>query len=767
MYLPNLYYRIYNKTAIFPLLLTNYFMKTKRYLIILLLLYFFPYAIYCQDIYVSKIGNDANPGTKEKPVSTLSAAQKLIRQYKAINDLPDGGLNVWISAGEYEQREAFVLNENDSGEPGKPIVWRAEKGQAVHINGGLRIPIEKFTALTDKKIIQKLKPGISSRIVQVRLQTLGIANFGKHAQYGHGHAVKEAPIELFFNYKPMTLARYPNEGFMKIGKVIDAGSVPRTGDYSERGAVFNYTDSRHKSWAGQKGIWFQGTFNYGFADDMIEVESIDTTQNQVKLASPHLYGVASGKDFQHYFAQNILSELDIAGEWYLDRDSGILYLFPPEDLKTATIHISLLEDPVVCLEGVSHLIFRDLTVEMGRGIGIYIERGTNNQIAGCTVRNVGTNGIFMGHGAHQTFPHLTADDYEGFPISRKIGNLQGHIYKYSTWDRQAGTFHKILSCDVYNTGSGGIYLSGGSKRKLISGHNVVENCKVHDYNRRNKFLWAGINIDGCGNRIAHCEIYNSDWQGIFVHGNEHVFEYNHIHHVTLNSDDTSPWYIGRNPSSRGNILRHNYFHDCGSANRMNMGIYCDDSSTGVTIEGNVFVNMQTNHGVLFTNTGWDLTMKNNIVVNPLTYTAAISAHYYTWAKVHAEPMFGDKGLLRKRLLQEVNILEPPYSTQYPELKDYLDPIIEGQEWEGMRSRRNIVADNVIVGSKTATIHLMGGQYAVCEDRDNLNLSVDPGFIDFKNGNFQLRPDALVFKKIPHFKPIPFDKMGLYVDEFRK
>ena len=742
-------------------------MKTTHGLILLFLLCFFWQTLYSQDIYVSKTGNDSNPGTKEKPVATLTAAQNLIRQYKSIHDLPDGGLNVWISAGEYEQRQAFVLNENDGGEPGKPITWRAEKGQEVHITGGMRIPGEKFTALTAKQIIKQLRPGVASRLVQVNLKTLGVSDFGKHAQYGHGHAVKEAPLELFFNHQPMTLARYPNQGFMKIGKVIDPGSVPRTGDYNERGAVFTYTDPRHKAWAGLKDIWFQGTFNYGFADDMIPVAAIDTSRNQVKLAAPHLYGVASGKDFQQYFAQNILSELDTAGEWYLDRASGILYLFPPGELQTATVHISLLADPIVCLEGVSHLVFRDVTVEVGRGIGIYMERGAHNLIAGCTVRNVGTNGIFMGQGAQQTFPHLTIDDYEGVPISRKIGNLQGHIYKYSTWERQAGTNHGILSCDVYNTGSGGIYLSGGSKRKLIPGHNVVENCKVHDYNRRNKFLWAGINIDGCGNRIAHCEIYNSDWQGIFVYGNEHVFEYNHIHHVTLNSDDTSPWYIGRNPSSRGNIVRYNYFHDCGSANRMNMGIYCDDSSTGVTVEGNVFVNMQTSHGVLFSNTGWDLTMKNNIIVNPMTYTAEISAHYYTWAAVHAVPMFGEKGLLRKRLLQEVNILEPPYSTHYPELKDYLNPIIEGKEWEGMRSKRNVVADNVIVGSKEKPVHLLGGQHAVCEDRNNLVISSDPGFVDFKNGNFQLRSDAQVFKMIPHFKPIPFDKMGLYADEFRK
>jgi len=34
-------------------------------------------------------------------------------------------------------------------------------------------------------------------------------------------------------------------------------------------------------------------------------------------------------------------------------------------------------------------------------------------------------------------------------------------------------------------------------------------------------------------------------------------------------------------------------------------------------------------------------------------------------------------------------------------------------------------------------------------------------------NFQLEPDSIVFAKIPGFQPIPFEQIGLYVDEFRR
>lgn len=50
--------------------------------------------------------------------------------------------------------------------------------------------------------------------------------------------------------------------------------------------------------------------------------------------------------------------------------------------------------------------------------------------------------------------------------------------------------------------------------------------------------------------------------------------------------------------------------------------------------------------------------------------------------------------------------------------------------------------------------------------ENMVLDHDPGFVDATAGNFQLKPDAEVFARLPGFQPIPFQKMGLYADELR-
>ncbi len=719
------------------------------------------------NFYVSPSGADKNPGTKELPVSTFTAARDLVRQYKAVHAFPTDGITVWVSGGEYYQQSPIVLDDNDSGMPGSPVVWRAVEGEKVSITGGISIPAEAFHKITDQSVLKRLTHEAAQQVRCANLKELGITNFGAIQRVGHGVSISAAPMELFFNHEPMVLARYPNEGFIPIGEVIDGGSIPRTGDYSNRGATFKYNDDRHAVWAGDDDVWFQGTFDNGYASDQIRVEKIDPVKKQVKLSEPHLYGVRSGAPYQHYYALNILDELDIPGEYYLDRKTGILYFWPPSDLKKGAIGISMQEEPLVCMEGVSHLVFRDFTIEYGRGMGLYMERGENNLIAGCSILNFGTAGICIGQGAKQTFPGVTVDDYDGVPASRIIGSYSTHIYKYTTWNRMAGSNHRILSCNVYNTGAGGIILSGGNKRTLVHGNNVVENCKIHDYNRRCKFRWAGVSVDGCGNKVSHCEIYNSDFHGIFSIGPEHLFEYNNIHHVTMNSDDVSAWYTGRDPSDRGLVVRYNYFHDCGNPTHMTMGVYCDDSTAGVTVFGNVFYNMHNSYGVLYSNSGRDLTMKNNIIITPQDYTIELSPHYYTWFKGKASTLFGKGMLFDQRLLKDINIKEPPYSDRYPELVNYMDVIVEGEEWEGMRTCRNVLSTNVIIGGNEKLIRIRQNGSGVFENVNNFQTKDDPGFVDFKGGNFMLRQDSEVFKILPDFQPVPFDKMGLYIDGFRK
>jgi parallel beta-helix repeat protein len=734
-----------------------------KYLILLII---FVNICFSQEFYISKSGNDNNNGSKEKPFLTIEKAIESVRLLKKTNGQSQN-ITVWLRAGKYNLNKSIELKEMDSGENGFYIEYRSFPNEKVVITGSCELDPMKIMKVHDDKILSRIPKEARKYIVGYDLKADGLLNYGEHNQIGHGLSVSSAPMELFINDQIMKLAQYPNDSYIMIGKVIDPGSVPRIKDYSNRGGIFEYTDSRHARWTKAEDLWLQGTFKYGFADDKIKVESIDTIKKQVKLSSPHLYGIGSGENFNHYIALNLLEEIDTPGEYYIDRKNGILYLYPPQDLSKTEISVSLLEKPIISLVDVSNIRISGITIENGRGIGIYIESGNGNIISGCTVRNMGTSGIFMGQGAMQLSKGVTIDeDYSGEAISGQIGNLQGQLYNNTTWDRRGGKNHKIISCDVYNTGCGGIYLSGGSKKDLILGNCLVENCKVHDYNRRTKFLWSGINVDGCGNIVRNNEIFNSDYQGIYVHGNEHIFEYNYIHNVAENSNDVSGWYTGRDPSDRGNIIRYNYFENIGRPDRKwTMGVYFDDAACDALVEGNVFYNAGS-YGAVYSNAGQDLIIRNNIFIDINGPVLQLKSMWWDFASDSGnwKYYFGESGIYRKRLTKSLDIKKPPYSEKYPNLINWIDLTTDGKTYYGMYPERNKFENNVLFKCEE-TIRMVG-KNAKFELGNNLIVHSDPGFIDYSGKNFKLRENSMVFKEISEFKQIPFEKIGLYEDEFR-
>ena len=60
----------------------------------------------------------------------------------------------------------------------------------------------------------------------------------------------------------------------------------------------------------------------------------------------------------------LLEEIDRPGEWYLDRGSGILYLYPPADPDEAIVEIGMLSAPMVVMDGVADVHLEGLTFDL-------------------------------------------------------------------------------------------------------------------------------------------------------------------------------------------------------------------------------------------------------------------------------------------------------------------------------------------------------------------------------------------------------------------
>ena len=553
------------------------------------------------ELYVAPDGNDTNPGTRAAPLKTLEAARDAIRKLKSEQPQLAGGATVWLRGGVYRITKTFELDERDSGTQDAPIVYRACENERVCLSGGRELDPAAFRPVADPAVLQRLPEVSRGEVFQVDLKAQGISDFGRMAPRGFGRPYVSAGLEPFFNDQPLRLARWPNQRVVKIGKVLDKGSEPRNGDFSNRGAKFTYDYDRPERWKQAEDIWLSGLFAYGYADDSIKVRAIDTQEKTITLADAHVYGVMSGYSgaaLRAYYALNLLEEIDEPGEWFLDRQRGILYLWPPGPMANAKISVSLLEEPMVALEGASHVVLRGLTFEVSRGIGVYIERGTSNVIAGCTLRNLGIVAVCIGQGS-QPDPRpcggwaldIAAEKGEVVaiePVSRQLGDLAHALYGNTTWNRQAGTNHGVVGCDIYNTGAGGVSLGGGDRKTLTPAGNYVLNCHIHDFNRLDRSYRAGVNIDGVGNRIAHCLIHDAPNNAILLWGNDHVVEYNEVHHACLWADDMGVFYTGRDPSQQGSVLRHNFFHHNGGHRGGTCTVYLDDGACGVTAFGNVF-----------------------------------------------------------------------------------------------------------------------------------------------------------------------------------
>jgi len=459
---------------------------------------------YCAQIefFVSPQGNDINPGTKALPFETFEAARDAVRT----SDHRQQRI-VWLRGGVYELDSPLILTAEDSGSPGKPVVYRAWPREKVRIVGGKQVI--GWQPVVDRATLRRLVPEARSQVLQVDLKAIGIEQYG---------TPKGGGLELFFDDKPMTPARWPNEGFVKIAGLVEPDTVNVRGTKGSKTGKFMYAGDRAKRWAEENDVWVHGYWFWDWSDERHKVESIDTEKRIISVAAPyHGYGYRVG---QWFYAMNILAELDTPGEWYLDRKTGILYFWPPSPVEDGHPVVSA-TDTLVSLSNVSNVTIRDITLEACRGTAIVMNKCVNTHIAGCVLRNLGSRAVRI----------------------------------------EGGNNDSVAACDIYGTGAGGISLQGGDRPSLAAGGHLAENNHIHHYGRWTRMYTPAISINGVGNRAAHNLIHDAPHMAISFGGNDHVIEFNEIHNVCLESNDAGAIYAGRDWTMRGTVIRHNYLHE--------------------------------------------------------------------------------------------------------------------------------------------------------------------------------------------------------------
>ncbi|MDH7571546.1 MAG: right-handed parallel beta-helix repeat-containing protein, partial [Armatimonadota bacterium] len=310
-----------------------------------------------------------------------------------------------------------------------------------------------------------------------------------------------------------------------------------------------------------------------------------------------------------------------------------------------------------------------------------------------------------------------------------------------------GTGHRVVSCDVHDVGEAGISVEGGDRRTLTPARHEVLNNHVHHFAAWVFTYRPGIRLAGVGCRAAHNLIHHTPHMAVGISGNDHLFELNEIHSAVYETDDAGALYTGRNPSLRGNVIRHNYWHHIGSGLAHGQAaIYLDDGVCGTLVEGNVFYRAGGgSFGAVFVHGG-----KENLFQNNLFVECPIAAAFSPWSDERWRNFLKSE-LITERLYKEIDVRKPPYITRYPELARL-------PENSGVNTLRRNVALRC-----GRFLREKGGD--VQQLSQNLELADLPALRFEGEGRPVLDPDLPVLREIG-FEPIPFREIGLVRDALR-
>jgi hypothetical protein len=649
-------------------------------------------------VHVAVDGDDADVGrraaadgsTEIGPLASLEAARDVVRKLLAAEE-PPPSITVLLHGGTHRLAAPLEFTAADSGTPETAVTWQAAEGERVVVSGGRRVA--DFQPVTDPAVVARLREEARGVVLQADLAAAGVSDAGTFAGEG-------SRPQVFHASEPLPISRWPNDGFAEIGTLLGDRPMHDGGLPGNSVGWFTAEVDRLPFWKDEPDGWLFGYFFWDWSDSRQRIKRIDPAAGSIELEEPH----TTYRSGQRFHAFNMLCEIDQPGEWSLDRDRKVLYLWPPAGF-TGEVMVTLLDGLLRC-EGLSRVTFRGLLLEGSRGTLVRIADGEQVTVGGSRLRNAGGWGV----------------------------------------DIQGGRNHAVLGCDLHDLGAGGVRLVGGDRARLVPAGHRAENNHVHHYAQLHRTYRPAVEIQGVGCRAAHNHIHDAPHNGILLGGNDHEIEFNHIHHVCQETGDVGAFYMGRDWTMRGTMIRHNRFEDTVAPGRLGaMAVYLDDCASGITVFGNFFRRAGRS---AFIGGGRDNLVENNIILDG-TPAVEVDARGIGWFA----PTVAPDGYMRQRLA-EMPWESPLWQKRYPGLVGFLEAQPE-------RPRNNLVVRNISLGGTWATIEPAAEDSVRLED--NL-VDVDPGFVDAAAGDFRLRDDSPAWQI--GFRRIPLERIGLFDDAWR-
>ena len=666
--------------------------------------------------YVSPNGSDENDGSKNKPFATPEKAVEAVRETIA------GGLEkpvtVYFHAGDYKITN-ITLTEADSGTAEYPVTYKAYGDGEVIFNGGKTLANADFKPVTDENILSRLKDDVKDKIRVIDLAAQGytledIGNLYAWGAYSTAKKYDDGTLgnncELFWNEQRLTIARYPDTGFLKFNGVVDEGNqaelIPGTLKVDEE------TLEVIKTWEEPEKAWVFAYFQFDWADMTTPVKNINIDEGTL---TPQHYSSMGYKDEGSYYFFNVLEELDSEGEYYIDRDNMLIYVYPPEDSQGADAEISLIDDNLISGQDLSYVNFEEISFKCSRKNAVQIV-GNNITFRNCKVTNIYLNAILID-----------------------------------------GCDNLVYGCEVAYIGREGVVLmKGGDRATLTPGNNVIENCYIHHFGQVYRTYASGARVGYVGGKIIHNEIAYAPHSAMSYTGSDNLVAYNYIHHVVTDSSDAGALYCGGTLSMYGNVVKFNIFEDIGGTEgKFPKAIYMDDGMSGQTIYGNIIINCSGNA----INIGGG---RENTIVNNLTIDCGGPIYYDDRFAVDG----GSENLADALMgtLKDVPYTEDPWKSRFPLLAnvttdhaDYMSPDYAANP------SYSLVENNIFIGKKADRTFWKISENVYRYSTIGINYSYAATSEILEDGTYTVK-ELPIFLNNMKWEQIPYTEIGRYKTE---
>ena len=538
--------------------------------------------------YVAKNGNDAwsgklpapNAQRNDGPFATLQRARDAVRELKR----QQGGtlkqpVTVFVRSGTHFLTEPLTFTPEDSGTAECPVTFAAYKDEKPVISGGRKLGNWEIGRLGNGKTVWTV--------------TIPEVREGKWMFH-----------QLWVNGQRRVRARHPNEGFLKVAAVPD---LQPNQPYNKGQNRFQFAPGDVKAWENLEDVdvvllhfWVSVRFAVASVDEQKNIVTFTQTSRRKLMEG---FGNAPAR----YYVENALELLDAPGEWYLNRNTGVLYYLPmpgekmeqAEVIAPALTHLVRLQGEPQVGQWVEHVAFHRLTFA-------HSEWWLPRNDTGDAQASVAVTGAIQGDGVR----HCA---FEGCTVA--------HVSNYAMHLARGCQQNRIVGCEVFDLGAGGVRIGETTIRdnaaEQTHGNEVTDN---HIYDGGKTFhqaigVWVGQSY---GNRIAHNHIHDFYYTGISVgwtwgYGRtltrDNVIEFNHVHDIGRGwlSDMGGIYTLGTQP---GTVIRNNVFHDITAVGYGGWGIYFDEGSSEIVAENNLVY--RTTHGGFHQHYGKENVVRNNV-----------------------------------------------------------------------------------------------------------------------------------------------------------